>query len=108
MFLLRMVLRVEWVGDGSGPVSVPSAQSLQGGTLQFSDLTTRYPGGIASGQPTGFILVPGGDSPTQANFNTAISGASGTPTAPSLANDFAVNFIAPNLTRIQGFSTGGG
>lgn len=107
MYLLRYVLRAEWVGDGSGPVSVPSAQTLQLGTLQFSDLTTRYPGGIATGQPTGFIIVPGGDAPTQANFNTAISGAAGTPTAPSMANDLSVA-IAANLGRIQGFATGGG
>ncbi len=108
MYILRFVAQIEWIGDGAGPQSVPSAQKLQLGTLQFSDLTTRYPGGIAAGQPTGYLVVPGGDAPTQGNFNTAISGAAGTPTAPSMANDLAVNGIAPNLARILTFATGGG
>jgi hypothetical protein len=105
MYLIRYALEICWVPDGAGPMSVASAQKLKLGTLDFADLTTRIP--ATAGQPTGYIQVPGGNTPTQANFNTALAGAAGTPTAPSMATDLAVA-IASNLTRIQGFATGGG
>jgi hypothetical protein len=104
-YQIRYALEIVFIPDGAGPMSVPSMQTLKLGTLEFSDLTTRIP--ATTGQATGYINVPGGDTPTQGNFNTALNGAAGTPTAPSMANDLAVA-IAANLARIQGFATGGG
>lgn len=88
MYQLRYTLNVDWVGDGAGAMSVPSAQ-----TKGFSQSAR--------------VLVPGGDAPTQANFNTALSGAAGTPAAGSMANDLSTQ-IAAALAQIQGFATGGG
>jgi hypothetical protein len=56
------------------------------------------------------IVVPGGDAPTQANFQTALTGTAGAPVggaAGSLAGDINAQ-IAANLGRILGFATGGG
>ena len=83
MFKLKWTLEAYWVGDGAGPMSVESAQRLL--------MVDKVYGGAT--------LVPGGDSPTQANFNTAISGT-------IVTNMEAA--IAANLGQIQGFSTGGG
>lgn len=85
---IRYSLQVCWIPDGAGAMSVPSAQA-EGFT-----------------QTGAFLIVPGGDSPTQGNFNTAISGASATPTAPSMSNDLAAQ-IAAALAKIQAWSTGG-
>ena len=87
-FGLRYSMDIVWIGDGSGPMSVPSAQRLK--------LTQ-----------TAIVQVPGGDSPTAANFNTAIGVTSGNVIANSMASDLEAQVLA-NLTRIQGFSTGGG
>lgn len=83
MYVLKWNLTVAWVGDGVGPMSVPSAQQLK--------MTEKQYGGV--------IQVPGGDSPTQANFNTAITGTMTTNMEAA---------VAANLGEIQGFSTGGG
>lgn len=85
---LRYSLDVVWIPDGAGPMTVPDAQRLK--LVQSS-----------------IVQVPGGDSPTQANFNTAIGVTSGNVIANSMASDLEAQ-IATNLTRIQGFSTGGG
>lgn len=76
---LRYSLDVVWIPDGAGPMTVPDSQRLK--LVQ-----------------TTMALVPGGDSPTQGNFNTAISGA--------MVTDLEAQ-IATNLTVIQGWSTGG-
>ena len=104
-YMIRYALNIEWIPDGAGPVSFPSAQKIKLGTLEFADLTTRVP--ATAGQPTGFILVPGGDTPSQANFRTALQGSSGAPTAGGMTADLDAA-IAANLARIQGFATGGG
>lgn len=104
-FLARYVLEICAVPDGAGPMSLPTAQKLRLGTLDFSDLTTRIP--ATTGQPTGYIIVPGGSAPTQANFRTMLQGSSGAPTAGGMTADLDAA-IATNLTRIQGFATGGG
>ena len=84
---LRYSLDVVWIGDGAGPMSVPSAQRLK--------LTQ-----------TAIVQVPGGDSPSAANFNTAIGVTSGNVIANSMASDLEAQVLA-NLTQIQGFATGG-
>lgn len=81
---LRATLTVVWLGDGAGPMSVPSAQKL---VLPFGN-----PGGSA------IVPVPGGNAPSAANFNTAIDALTVQEKAAVLAN----------LGQIQGFATGGG
>ena len=88
-YRLRYQLSVDWVGDGVSPgTNVATAQ-----TKGFTQ--------------TIICVVPGGDSPTQGNFNTALSGSSSTPTAGSMSADLSAQ-IATALAQIQGFSTGGG
>jgi hypothetical protein len=77
---LKYSLDVVWLPDGSGPMTVPDAQRIK--FVQAS-----------------IVLVPGGDAPTAANFNTAISGA--------MVTDLEAQVLA-NLGQIQGFATGGG
>jgi hypothetical protein len=89
-YVITGSINVRWVPDGAGPMTVPSAQELK---LMI---------GVGAA-----IQVPGGDSPTQGNFNTAIGGSSSTATAPSVAAALEA-LIAANLGQIQGFSTGGG
>lgn len=82
-YQIRWQATVCWVGDGTGQMSVPSAQSIKYSTEL----------GGAGGQ----IQVPGGDAPSQANFNTA---------AQALATNLGTS-IAANLAQIQAFATGG-
>lgn len=107
MYLARYVLEIDWIGDGQGPMSIPSAQKLKLGSLEFAGLTTNNPTISNPGQPTGQLIVPGGNAPTQANFRTMLTGSTAAPTAGSMAADLDTA-IAYNLTRLQGFATGGG
>ena len=85
-FQLKWRLEVSWAADGAGPMgAVPTGATL----ITTNDFN-------ANG---GYIPVPGGDTPTAANFNTAIGV---TMTAAMEA------FILANLGRIQAFATGGG
>lgn len=102
-YVIQYQLKVAWVPDGAGPLSQPSAQMMLLGQIALQGLTIATP---PSTQPTGSQQVPGGDAPTQGNFNTALNGSAGTPTG-GMALDLA-NAIAANLTQIQGFATGGG
>jgi hypothetical protein len=77
---LKYTLDVVWLPDGAGPMTVPDAQRIK-----F--------------QQASIVLVPGGDAPSAANFNTAISGA--------MVTDLEAQVLA-NLGQIQGFATGGG
>ena len=106
-YQIRYALEVVWIPDGAGPMSIASAQKLKLGTLEFAGLTTNNPQNLTAGQPTGYIAVPGGDAPSQANFRTALQGTSGAPTAGGMTADLDAA-IATNLARIQGFATGGG
>lgn len=106
-FQIRYALEVVFVPDGAGPMSIASMQKLKLGSLEFAGLTVVNPQNLTTGQPTGFIQVPGGNTPTQANFRTAMTGAAGAPTAGGMTADLDAA-IATNLLRIQGFATGGG
>lgn len=86
-YAIQWSASVVWIGDGVGAMEVPSAQRIKGSS---GDTGSTY---------AGMIAVPGGDAPTQANFNTAISGTMVTNVE---------GFIAANLGQIQGFATGGG
>ncbi len=77
---LKYSLDVVWLPDGAGAMTVPDAQRLK--MMQSS-----------------IVLVPGGDAPTAANFNTAITGA--------MTTDLEAQVLA-NLGQLQGFATGGG
>jgi hypothetical protein len=104
-YQIEYQLKVSWIPDGAGPVSVPSAQMLLLGQISMGGLTVTA-GGPAPGQPQGYQQVPGADAPTIANFATALNGATSAP-AGGMALDL-YNSINTNLTRIQGFATGGG
>jgi hypothetical protein len=101
-YQVRYQITVEYIGVGQGPMSVPAQQMLLLGQLAITGLTPAP----RTGGPTGVQQVPGGESPTQANFNTAINGSSSTASG-GLALDIE-NAIAANLGQIQGFATGGG
>ena len=89
MFLLKWSLDVCWVADGAGPMGVPGAQTKR--------LNNDALGGtVLNG---GYVVVPGGDSPTGANFTTAC-------TTVGTNMGTACN-VAATLAQIQAFSTGG-
>jgi len=76
---LKYSLDVVYMPIGAGPMTVPDAQRIK--FVQSS-----------------IVPVPGGEAPTAANFNTAITGA--------MTTDLEAQVLA-NLTQIQGFATGG-
>lgn len=82
-YMLRYQMDVVYVGQGMNAMSVPSAQ-----------VKTFF----NPNWPLGSVLVPGGETPSAANFNTAISGG--------MVTDLEAQVLA-NLTQIQGFATGG-
>lgn len=79
-------VRVYWIPDGGGAMSVPSAQSKK-----FTQTT--------------LVQVPGGDTPTIGNFNTALTGSASTPTGGS-ALDLSTQ-INTALAQIQAWASGG-
>lgn len=76
---LRYSLEVCWIPDGAGPMSTPDSQRLK--------LVQSF-----------IVQVPGGDAPSAANFNTAITGG--------MTTDLEAQ-VLKNLTYIQGWATGG-
>lgn len=97
-FVIKYAVDVCWVPDGAGAMEVPSSQTLRlFPTTSNPAGTTMGSGAFAVGSP-----VPGGTAPTAANFATAFSNMSTDLSAQLTANNSAL------LTRIQGFSTGGG
>jgi hypothetical protein len=105
-YRISYMMTVDFVPDGAGPLSVPSAQRLILGQIVMQGLTVNNPTISNPGQPQGYQAVTGGDSPQQSDFNTALNGSSATP-AGGMALDLS-NAIAADLARIQGFATGGG
>ncbi len=95
-FQIRYQLDVVWIPDGAGPLSVPSAQRLQLGTMNFSGLTVQNPTISTPGQPTSYQQVTGGDAAGQTEFDLALE---------AMEDDLSTA-IAYNLTRIQAFATG--
>jgi len=79
-YVIKYSLVVEYLPNGAGPMSVPDAQRIK--FVQASA-----------------VLVPGGDAPSAANFNTAITGG--------MTTDLEAQVLA-NIGQIQGFATGGG
>ena len=90
---LRYSVDVVVLPDGAGGMSVPTSQ-----VISFFN-SPNNPAGQTAGQPLGQASpVPGGDAPTQANFNTACA---------NMLTDIEAQ-IAANLPRILAFNTGGG
>ena len=87
-YRLRYTLNVDWVGDGVGPGSNVATAQTKGFSQQA------------------IVTVPGGDTPTLGNFNTALTGSSSTPAAGSMGADLNTQ-ISAALAQIQGFATGG-
>ena len=82
---LRYALDIVWIPDGAGPMTTPDSQRLK--LVQ-----------------TAIIQVPGGDTPTLTNFETAMG------TTSALAGSMVLDLqtqINAKLTYIQGWATGG-
>lgn len=77
---LKYTMSVVYIGDGSGPMSVPDAQ-----VMKFTQ--------------SSIVQVPGGNAPSASNFNSAITGG--------MTTDLEAQVLA-NLSQLQGFATGGG
>ena len=92
-FAIRYQLDIVWVPDGAGPMTMATGAGPGLGTsgMGNAQALTFY-----QGAP---VIVPGGDSPNQSNFNTAIG--------TTMAADLEAQ-VAANLSRIQAFATGGG
>lgn len=84
-YLIKWRVEVCLVADGAGPMEVPAQQTL----ILNSDF----------GANSGPVLVPGGSTPTGANFTTAA-------TTVGTNIGTALN-VAAVLAQIQGFATGG-
>ena len=85
-YVIKWRAEVCWIPAGAGSMEVPSAQTL----IVNNDF----------GANSGFVSVPGGASPTGANFTTAA-----TTVGTNLGT--ALN-VAATLAQLQGFATGGG
>ena len=87
-FQLRYKAEVLWVGDGQGPMGLPSniTNSAAGAqVLAFFNSTV--------------IPIPGGDAPSSTNFGAA---------ATAMATDLTTQLQNANtLARLQAFATGG-
>lgn len=104
MLLFRYAGVVNYVPNGAGPVSFPSAQALKFGSLEFAGLTVANPTISNPGQPTGYQQFAGGDTLTAANLALALTGLSSVPTG-GMALDL-YNAILSQLTRINNFGSG--
>ena len=114
-FALFYNVEVRWIPDGAGPMTQANAQVYRmqpqpGQTGPGQTPLTNPTGGWPVGPGPVGIIVPGGDAPTLANFQTALTGTAGAPaggSTASLAGDINAQ-VSANLTRILGFATGGG
>ena len=97
-YRLRATINLDWVGDGAGPgfgfVSLAQTKGFQ--------LTTQ--GGIIV---PGYTFANPPTTPTLANFYTALTGSSATPSSNCVALDIGTQ-INVALAQIQNFQIGGG
>ena len=89
-YALRYQLDVVWIADGAGPMTAATS-NLNTGTGAGAQVKSLFQAAM--------VMVPGGDAPSAANFNTAISG--------TMVTDLEAQVLA-NLSAIQGYATGGG
>ena len=114
-YKLNYFVSVEYVPNGAGPMTQAAMQTYR----MLAQPSQTGPGQTPLSNPSGGwpvgpgpvgIMVPGGDAPTLANFQTALTGTAGAPaggSTASLAGDINAQ-ISANLGRILGFATGGG
>ena len=91
-YRIRYTVWLDFVGDGAGPMEVAGAQ-----TKQLFGTQNPVP---PSGPVSGVQIVPGGNSLTAANLQTALNNA-----ATDIGNQVANN--ATLLGQLQSFSSGG-
>ena len=100
-YLVEMLIRVGWVPDGSGNTFMGQFQANIPGQGQ-----TEQPRVVFNAQVRQYIVaegIPGGDAPTLANINTALTSC-----VSDLAASTGTPIITPaELALIQGWSTGG-
>lgn len=87
-YQIRYKAEVVWVGDGQGSMGLASAITNYAAGAQSIAFVNSAP-----------IQVPGGDTPSSANFGTAAT-ACATDLTTQLQN-------AATLARMQAFATGG-
>lgn len=101
---IRVTLDVDWVADGAGSTFLGQNQANNPGYA-----AALGPGGAGAAQTLEIMVaeaVPGGDSPSAANFTTALTAAAADlGTLLSTAGAWGGNPNTP-LSYIQGWSTG--
>ncbi|HYM33417.1 MAG TPA: hypothetical protein VEU47_19110 [Candidatus Cybelea sp.] len=90
-YQIRALVNIDWIGDGSGPMSVPGAQTLQ---VQVGN----FFGAVTLGGNSAPVQVPGADAPTTGNISTACT---------TLATQVAA-LLNAKIGQIQGFASGSG
>jgi hypothetical protein len=111
-YMIRVYVDFAWVGDGTASSMLGQNQSNEPGYA-----AALGPGPVPGSQVVSLQVsefVPGGDTPTLANFKTALDAASadlaGTPAAggsPIMSQAGAYSGGTPTpLALIQGFATG--
>ena len=106
-YMLKVEVTYGWVPDGAGGAGIGQLQSNMPGF----GAAPGTPGTVFAAQTasdmTG-VAVPGGDSPSGANFQTALNSA-----ASQLYTNLTTTNAVPGFTsgtllaQVQGFSTGG-
>lgn len=97
-FAIRYKVDIAWIGDGLGGSQVPNSQFVRIEPTTASGLAVS----LGSGDAAQWIVpVPGGNSPSAANFATAFTDMA-TDCAAQLGTGTAL------LARVQAFSSGGG
>jgi hypothetical protein len=105
--MYRVTVRVdyEWIGDGAGTALLGQNQGNYPG---YGASVTYGAAGVAQ-SASDFVaeIVPGGDTPSSANFNTALAAAAtdlGTRLTTAGATGFTTGTL---LAAVQGWATGG-
>lgn len=97
-FAIRYKVDIAWIGDGLGGSQVPNSQMLRIEPTSANGVGLSLGSGDAA---QWLVPVPGGNSPSAANFATAFT-AMATDCAAQLGSGTAL------LARVQAFSSGGG
>ena len=106
MYRLRMTLDIDWIGDGTGSALLGQNQANNPGYG-----ASLAPGAAGVAQTAEIMvseIVPGGDTPSGANFNTALA-AGATDLGTILATAGSVPGFAGSgtlLAVVQAWATG--
>ena len=105
-YIVKLTAEYGWVPDGSGPMMIGQRQANfpAGGVGGATPLTVFA---AQSASDYAGELVPGGDSPTGANFQTALNAAAADLyTQLTTAGDVPGFTSGTLLALVQGWSTG--